>query len=168
MIKFGKSLVEYEKKLIEFERKRTILYLSKLNNQKIWVNIWRDKENQLISGVVNAIINGDVKNNKHNSLGGRFSFNNDTFYLINDVFAISFKSFSLDDEKFKKDCANMFNSSIYGDESESKSDILFSWTDLQPQDFNISTPVNKEAEFTGEFRSFNIRYYESIAKALKG
>ena len=65
MIKFGKSLIEYENKLIEFERKRTILYLSKLNKQKIWINIWCDKQNELISGIVETIINGELKNNKH-------------------------------------------------------------------------------------------------------
>lgn len=167
-MKFGKSLLEYEKQLIEFERKRTILYLSKFNNQKIWINLWRGKENEIISGIVKSIINGTIKNKKHYLLGGKFSFNNDDFYLIKDVFAISFNSFSLEDEDFKKDCANMFNSSIYGDESVSKSKILFSWTDLQPQDFNVKTPSEKGVEFTGEFRSFNTRYYEHIAKSIRG
>lgn len=163
MIKFGKSLLEYEKKLIEFERNRTILYLSKLNNQKIWINIWHDKENEIISGIVKNILNGTIKNNKHFLLGGSFSLN-DKYYSINDVFAISFKPFTLKDE----DWANMFNSSIYGDESNSKSNILFSWTDLQPQDFNMKTPSEIGAEFTGEFRRFNTHYYEIIAKSLRG
>ena len=168
MIKFGKSLLEHEKKLIDFERKRTILYLSKLNKQKIWLNIWRGKENELCSGVVEAIINGEIRNNKHYILGGKFSFDNNTYYSINDVFAISFKPFSLDDENFKKDWANMFNSSVFGDEANSKSYILFSWTDLQPQDFNVRTPSEISSEFTGEFRGYNTRYFEAIAKSSKG
>lgn len=168
MIKFGKSLLEYEKKLIEFERKRTMLYLSKLNKQKIWINIWREKEDELISGVVTAIINGELKNKKHYILGGEFSFDGNKYYSIDDIFAVSFKSFSLDDENYKKDCAKMFSSSIFGDEASSKSNIIFSWTDLQPQDFNIKTTSEIGSQFTGEFRSYNIRYYEAIAKSLRG
>ena len=101
-------------------------------------------------------------------MGGEFSFDNNIYYSINDVFAVSFKPFSLDDENFKKDCANMFNGAIYGHESESKSKILFSWTDLQPQDFNVSTPSEIGSKFTGEFRRFNTRYYEMIAKSIRG
>lgn len=166
MIKFGKSLVEYEKKLIEFERKRTILYLSMLNNKKIWIDIWKGKESDIISGIVRVVRNGEIKNNKHLLLGGRFSFNNDMFYSINDIFALSFKPFSFKDEKYKTEWAKMFNSSVYGDESELKSDVLFSWTDLTPQDFNQNTLVDKSVEFTAEFRSFNTRYYEALAKSL--
>ena len=166
MIKFGKSLLEYEKKLIEFERKRTILYLSKLNKQKVWINTWREKKNKLISGIVEIIINGELKNNKHYILGGKFSFDGNKYYSINEIFAISFRPFSLDDENFKKNWANMFNSSIYGDETNTKGDILFSWTDLQPQDFNIKSVSEIGSEFTGEFRRYNISYYELIAKSL--
>lgn len=168
MIKFGKSLLEYERCLIEFERKRTILYISKLNNKKIWINIWRDDKNEIISGIVEAIINGTIKNDKHLLLGGEFRLNNDKYYIIKDVFAISFRPFSLEDEDFKKDWANMFNSSIYGDEAESKSNILFSWTDLQPQDFNAKTSSEIGQEFTDEFRCFNTRYYNILAKSLRG
>ena len=168
MIKFGKSLREYEKKLIEFERKRTLLYISKLNNQKIWIDIWRGKESKIVSGIVKSIINGKTVKNKNYLLGGEFSFNDGTYYSINDVFTISFKPFSLDDKNIKREYANMFNSSIYGDESASQSNILFLWADLQPQDFSKSTPLDKESKFTSEFRSFNTRYYEIIASVLKG
>ena len=167
MIKFGKSLTEHERRLIEFERKRTILYLSMLNKQPVWINIWYEKQNMVISGVVKSIINGTVKKNKHLLLGGRFSLDGDNYFSIDHIYAVGFRPFSLEDKDFENDWANSFNSSIFGDEAESKSDILFSCTDLKPQDFNENTPLDREALFTGEFRSFNIRYYEIIAKIFK-
>ena len=134
------------------------------NNKMIWIDIWRGKESEIVNGIVKVIINGEIQNNKHLILGGRFSFNKEVFYSINDIFALSFNSFSIKDEKYKNECAKMFNSSIYGDETKLKSDVLFSRTDLRPQDFNIKTLIDQGAEYTGEFRGFNTHYYETIAK----
>ncbi len=162
MIKFGKTLVEHERRIIEFERKRVILYLSKLNDQEIWVNLRHKEKSIIINGVVKRIINGTVKKDKHFILGGKFNIDNDFHYPIEDIFAISFKPFSLEDEDYKKDYGYSFSSSILGDEAESRSDIMFSWTDLKPQIFNY----NKDSMFTGELRKFNTRYYEIIADTL--
>lgn len=162
MMKFGSSLVEYERQIIEFERKRTILYLSKLCNQKVWINIRRKKQNEVISGIVKNIINGTLKKNKHLLLGGEFSINKDNYYSIDDIFAISFKPFSLEDAT-REDWDISFRSYILGNEAESDSDILFSSTDLKPQDFNDRPRID---ELTGEVREFNTRYYEIIATAL--
>ena len=101
MIKFGKLLVEHERRIIELERKRTILYLSKLNHQELWINIFNHQENIVVNGIVNSIINGKVKKNKHFILGGEFSIGNDSYYLIEDIYAISFKPFSLENENYK-------------------------------------------------------------------
>jgi hypothetical protein len=167
MIKFGQSLVEHERCLIEFERKRLILYLSKLNNLKLWINIRHENQNIIISGIVESIINGAVEKNKHFLLGGEFSLNNENCYLINDIYAVSFIPFSFEDEYFKRAWADSFNSSIYGNESELTSNILFSGTDLKPQDFNNKTPSDQAAQLTCEFRKFNTRYYEIIAEFIK-
>lgn len=163
MIKFGKSLVKYEQKIIEFERKRTILYLSKFNKKKIWVNTWIGKENELISGIVKTILVGNAESNESYLLDCKFSFDEENYILFKDIFAISFKPFSLDDNNF----AAMFNSSIYGNESELEGDIIFSLTDLIPQDFSSKTPIELGNEFSGEFRSFNTRYYELISKSMR-
>ncbi len=166
MIKFGKTLAEYERRIIEFERKRIILYLSKLNHQEIWDNVRHKEENIIINGIVKSIINGAVKKNKHFILGGKFKIDTDFYYLIEDIFAISFTPFSLEDKDFKKGWGDSFSSSILGDEAESRSDIMFSWTDLKPQDFNDNTISDQSSMFTGEFRKFNTRYYEIIADTL--
>ncbi len=167
MIKFGRSLVDHERRLIELERKRLILYLSKLNNIKLWVNIWHEKQNIIISGIVESIINGTVKKNKHFLLGGKFNLYNGIDYSINDIYTISFTPFSLEDEYYNKAWVDSFNSSIYGDESELTSNILFSETDLKPQDFNHKTPLDQESQLTCDFRKFNTRYYEIIAEFIK-
>ncbi|MBI5100593.1 MAG: hypothetical protein HZB33_01970 [Nitrospirae bacterium] len=167
MIKFGKGLVEHERKLIEQERKRAILFLSKINNLKIWINIWIEHDRKVISGVVNSIINGTYKKNKHLLLGGRFSFDDNVEYLFDDIYAISFEPFSLEEEAFRKDWIVNFNSSIYGDEANRSCFVLFSDTDLKPQNFNVNTPLDQFVPFGGVFRNFNSRYYEIISRALK-
>jgi len=164
MLKFGKSLIEYERQIIEFERKRTILYLSKYNHQELWINLIVEERRIVINGIINSIINGKVKKNKHLMLGGKFSFENNTYYPIEDIYAISFKPFSLEDDNFKKGWGDSFSSSILGDESELENDILFSSTDLKPQDFNTT---NRDQSFIliGEFRKYNTRYYKKLAEA---
>jgi len=158
MIKFGKSLREYGKRLIEFERKRTILYMSKFNNKKVWILICNEKERNVISGIVRSVINS-----RRDLLSGKFSFERDTFYSINDIDAISFKQFSINSEDF----VHFYSSWFYGDEAELESDILFSRTDLQPQDFNVKTPSEFGAQFTGIFRRFNTRFYEILSKSFR-
>lgn len=164
MIKYGKTLEKYERSLIKLERIRTVLYISKLINKNIWISLWSgDKKSIIVHGIVKSIINGSVKNNKHFILGCNFSFDDDCYFSIDDIFAISFKPFSTDNP----DMADFFNNYYYGSNAELKSDIIFSLSDLEPQDFNQKTPSELGAEFTGEFREYNTRYYEILAQAMK-
>jgi hypothetical protein len=164
MIKYGKSLEKYERSLIRLERIRTMLYISKLVNQNIWINLWSGSKNSVIvHGIVKSIINGSVKNNKHFIQGCTFSFDDDCFFTIDDIFAISFKPFSTD----SPDLADFFNNYLYGSNVELKSEILFSLSDLEPQDFNQKTPSELGAEFTGNYRKYNTRYYEILAQTIK-
>ena len=112
MLKFGKSLIEYERSLIEFERKRTLLYVSMLKNIKIWFILDSDHKN-VLTGIVKSIINGEVKKERFYNYRGEFYLKDETKYPINGIFAISFEEIILN----KSVLSTEFNNYCFGSDS---------------------------------------------------
>ena len=98
-----KSHIERKKlseNLIPYERIRTVLYLSKIKKRPLWIVICASNatynESQVISGVIDGIINGssDDERSQHRTLiGGQFTIhNNPTRFNMSDIRGVSLTS----------------------------------------------------------------------------